>query len=135
LWEQIDGDAISLPDDRSPALTLIAPGVMVPSRFSFRLSLSDGSSVSTDTVELTVSPVYDVTPPQLVSRSPGTNEKGVTPGTAITVVFNEPLWASTVTPQSVSLRQSVATVPGTVSYSAGTFPIGGWMPIRPTRSA
>jgi|GEM_PF-2990052 len=121
LWEQIDGDTISLPDDRSPGLTLIAPGVMAPNRYRFRLSVTDGASASTDTVELIVFPVLDVTPPLLVSRSPGANETGVAPGTTITVVFNEPLAASTVNAQSMSLRQSMVTVPGTVSYSAGTF--------------
>ena len=60
----------------------------------------------------------DTTPPQVTGRSPAPGATGVSPGSTVTVTFDEPIQPATL---SLSLRDpSNAVVPGSTSYDSAT---------------
>ncbi len=115
-WQQTDGPVVSLPDKFNPNASFVAPLVSEPTVHSFELEVSDGLYDDEDTVHVVVMPFSDTTPPQIVSRDPQNGLGNVSASVAITVVFSEPLLASTINEQSFTLRENGQTVAGTVEY-------------------
>ncbi|HEX7860398.1 MAG TPA: DUF4082 domain-containing protein [Verrucomicrobiae bacterium] len=65
--------------------------------------------------------VNDTTPPTIVLRSPGASEIGVSPSTAITVTFSEPVQTATVNSSTIVLRNAAnSIIPTTLSYNSAT---------------
>ena len=64
----------------------------------------------------------DTTAPTITNRSPAPNATGVQLGTDVTVTFDEPMNASSITPSTFRLRAQGASsdVPATVSYAGAT---------------
>jgi len=71
-------------------------------------------------VDVVFSPTAtDTTPPSIVSQSPTSGATNVSPNAPVTVTFSEPVKSDTSL--SVTLKNGSTTVPGTLSYNAGTF--------------
>jgi hypothetical protein len=63
----------------------------------------------------------DVTAPRVAGVTPPDGATGVNPATAVTVVFNEAMDASTISGTTIQLRTPTgATVPASVTYNAST---------------
>jgi len=64
----------------------------------------------------------DVTPPTVSSVSPPNNASGVSTGTAVSVVFNEAMDASTINTSTILLKDPTSNVVSSnVTWSAGSF--------------
>lgn len=63
----------------------------------------------------------DTTPPTVSSTSPGSGVTGVAVSSVITVMFSEPMDASTITSANVTLKIGGTAVTGTVTYDAATY--------------
>jgi len=63
----------------------------------------------------------DTTPPAVSAKTPAAGATGVSIGSAVTVTFNEPMDAATITGSSIELRNAAnALVPASVSYDAAS---------------
>src|SRR5262249_18362834 len=63
-------------------------------------------------------PPVDNTPPTITSTSPASNATGVSPASAVSAVFSEPVQSGTI---SMILKDAANnTIAGTVSYNSGT---------------
>jgi hypothetical protein len=120
-WQQVEGDPITLPDNRNSSISFVAPMVDETSQYRIELSVSDGALSGTDSVNVLVFPLVDSVSPDLVARSPQINEAGIATSAVVIATFNEPMAVSTVTDESFSIKHNNVTVAGSVSYNEETF--------------
>ena len=79
-----------------------------------------GNTATATAVSVTVDN-RDTTPPTIVTRTPASGATGVSTATTVRATFSEAMNASTITTNTVVLRNSTGTgVAATVSYSTGT---------------
>jgi VCBS repeat-containing protein len=117
-----------MPDGTWSAFTLVTNGGVIGASaryIQYRAVLSTTDSVRTPILErvalnYTMGP--DTTPPQIVNRSPSPGASGVLIGSNVTVQFNEPMDAASITGSTFYLRAAGDTnnVPATVTYDSLT---------------
>ncbi|MDQ3776780.1 MAG: DUF4082 domain-containing protein [Pseudomonadota bacterium] len=96
-------------------------GVYVYGAGGFPTNTFQASNYWVDVVFTTSAGGSDTTPPTVITKSPTDNATGVSPTTAVTVTFNEPLNPATVNTSTFELRDSTnALVTATVSSNANT---------------
>jgi hypothetical protein len=79
------------------------------------------TNTSTDTLTVTYTGSGDTTPPLVSSRTPASGATNVALGTTVSVGFNEPMSAATISTSTIELRNAANTlIPASVSYNAGT---------------
>ena len=77
------------------------------------------ANVFTSFTTVAAAPPVDTTPPTVVSVSPVSGSTGVATGASVTVTFSEPLNPTSVSSNTIQLRNSsFILVPATVSYNA-----------------
>jgi hypothetical protein len=80
----------------------------------------NGSNYWVDVV-FTTTQGPDTSPPTVTGNTPASGATGVAPSSNITVTFNEPMNATTITSSTFELRTAANTVvPATVSYASAT---------------
>lgn len=79
------------------------------------------SDRSVETAQSTVTTV-DITPPGVLTTSPGNGQSGVSRSATATVTFTEPMDPNTINTSTFNIRVSAsgAIIPGTVTYNATT---------------
>jgi Domain of unknown function (DUF4082)/Bacterial Ig-like domain len=96
-------------------------GVYVYGAGGFPTNTFQASNYWVDVVFTTSAGGSDTTPPTVITKSPTDNATGVSPTTAVTATFNEPLNPATVNTSTFELRDSTnALVTATVSANANT---------------
>ena len=77
----------------------------------------------TDVLTVNYTPVADTTPPGIAASTPAAGASGVALTASVSVTFNEPMSAATISGSTIELRNaSNALIPATVSYDAGNLP-------------
>ncbi len=69
-WTQESGPAVQLSNAAAASPTFAAPDVDAPTTLTFRVSVSDGQAMTSDTVTITVNPVAAPSPPSVPSAPP-----------------------------------------------------------------
>ncbi|MCU7844033.1 MAG: Ig-like domain-containing protein [Candidatus Thiodiazotropha sp. (ex Monitilora ramsayi)] len=122
-WTQTQGAPVSHAGDSGQQFAFTAPTVVQPTTYRFQLSVSDGELSDSASIDIQISPVVDITPPSITSRSPQPNQTGFSTTAQISATFDEPLLESSVNSQSLSLTQSGSFISGSVSYDSNSHSI------------
>jgi uncharacterized protein YkwD len=120
IWTQTQGEDLSLLDVSNPTLSFIAPNVTQSTSISFQLSVNDGRSTASASVNILVTPPADTTAPTVISRSPQANATGVLTTTTVSVTFDEALQEDLIDNQSLLVSLQSSPLAGTVSYDNTT---------------
>lgn len=111
-------------DDSSNAATVI-PGVPLSKSSTYRVRVTTsvldvgGQALATEVVIGFATLLADTTPPFVKATLPVSGATGVATGT-VSITFSEPVDHTTLTSSTITVKQGVTVVPGTIGYDEAT---------------
>lgn len=116
---------------------LLAPSEPLQGNTEYTVTVSVGAAdlagISLESAyewRFTTGDEVDSTPPTVSSSWPLRDMIGVAPNQAVSLVFSEPMAPSSISTQTLTLRQGAASIPATVTYFGLTATLTPWQPLE-----